>query len=241
MRLLTSLLFALAFIPSAFAQPKIEVTQFPSPGIVAKSARIVQLTDSVVVFVTGRDAQERTGADLLITSTYKWVTPYSQDEAVILHQSSTTPNTWMIFASPGKYKLLLIEFDPETGPKLSNAEVVITGTKPPPIVKPPIGDFAAITKAAKDNADKLNDPTTRASLKDAYSLTIPLMKDKTYDECKILVTTARFGVLNNRRGASDLADWNAWKQAVDVELKKVVSPGETNKYVSAIEAIILGL
>lgn len=229
---------------SAFAQLKVDTEQFTA--ILAKSARIEPLTDRVAVFLTERDAGERTGAFLNISTRVKWVAPYSENPAVSLTRSSVTPERWMMFAVPGKYRILIIEFDPETGLKLSNIEVTIGPVVvPPPVVPPPVivppGDFANVAKASKDNADRLNDPPTRTALKAAYQMAIDGMSGKTFDECRSMAIASRFAVFNARQGPSRNVDWESWKNAVDVELVRLVRPGETGKYIQAMLAVIAGL
>lgn len=226
---------------SAFAQLKVDVEQFVA--ITAKSVRTEPLADRVAVFLTERDSKERTGAFLMVTSQMKWVSPYSDNPAITLAQSSVDPKLWMMFAAPAKYRVLFIEFDPEKGPKFSSIEITI-GDPPPVIVDPPIippGDFAVITKVSKENAGRLNDPPTRSALKIGYQTAINGMTGKTYEECRSMMIAARFAVFNARQGPSRNVDWESWKNAVDVELVKVIQPGETGKYIQAMLAAIAGL
>lgn len=239
MRTIYLLVFQLCLTACACAQVTVDAEQFIA--ITAKSARVEPLQERVAVFLTARDEGERTGAFLTIKSDAKWATPYIDNDDVSITAIAKIPGAWLMFAKPGKYKLTIIEFDPERGPNFSKVEVTINGSAvvPPPVTPP--SDFAAITKAAKDNADRLNDPPTRTALKTAYSATIPLMAGKTYDECRMLVTAARFGAFNSREGVSRDVDWESWKKAVDAELVKLVKGGETEKYTQAIQAIVSGL
>lgn len=241
MRILNTLVLLCLLSCQVVAQLKVDAEQFIA--ITAKSARTEPLSDRVAVFLHERDAGEKTGVFLTITSSAKWATPYTHDSAVQLAPSKVNPGSWLMFAVPGKYKILVIEFDPISGPIFNNVDVTV-GTSPPPIappITPPPGDFTEVTQASKDNADRLNDPPTRIALKAAYGLTIPLMNGKTYDECKTLVTAARFGAFNARAGASRDVDWESWKKAVDAELVKFVKVGDVAKYTQAIEAIVEGL
>lgn len=239
MRTIYLLIFQLCLTVCASAQVTVDTEQFVA--IFAKSARLEPLQEKVAVFLTEREDGERTGAFLSIKSTSKWATPYIDNDDVSITAIAKIPGSWLMFAKPGKYKITIIEFDPERGPNFSKIEVTIKGSIVVPPPPPPEGNFTAITKAAKDNADRLNDPPTRVALKSAYTITVPLLAGKTYDECKMLVTAARFGAFNARTGTSRDVNWESWKLAVDVELIKVVSPGETEKYIQAILAIISGL
>lgn len=225
-----------------FAQA--EITSFTAESfsaIIAKSAKIEQRTDTVAVFLTG-DLAPESGAFLTITSNYKFVSPYVDAVGVTIEPSKTTKSLFNMYAPIGKYKVLLVESDPEKGILFSNREIEITaiGTKPP-IVVPPPGDYNSIIKVSKDNADRLNDPKTRASLKAAYTSVVPILEGKTYEDARNLVITARFAVFNARQGSSRLVDWDSWRIAVDNELVKQVKPGDTVKYLQALKAIISSL
>lgn len=218
-------------------QSTLKVDVEPFIAISAKSARVEPLTDSVAVFLTEKSPTEKTGAFLRIASTSKWATPYSKEG--ILSQSKTVPGTWMFFAPPGKYTILIIEFDPDKGPALSDIEVSIPTSPTGPI--PGVGDFTALVKVSKELADKLNDPKTRTALKTAYASLEPILADKSYDDAKNLIVAARFAVFNARQGTSRNVDWDSWRVAVDAELAKVVKPGETAKYIQALKAIVSSL
>lgn len=221
-------------------QSSLNVTVEPFTAITAKSVRIEPLVNSVAVFLTERNPTERTGAFLNITSASKWATPYSPDWSIV--PSKTTPNSWLFFAPAGKYKILIIEFDPDKGPTFNNVDVTIPGPiQPPPPPPPPPGDYSLLAKAAKDNADRLNDPPTRIALKAAYQTAINGMSGKTFDECRSIVITSRFAVFNARQGPSRNVDWESWKNAVDAELVKLVKAGETEKYIQAMTFVISGL
>jgi hypothetical protein len=227
---------------TAFAQAEITTfTVAPFSAIIAKSAKIEQRTTDVAVFLTERVAGEQSGVFLTIASDWKFVTPYIDVVGVKIEPSKTTKSMFNMYAPPGKYKILLVESDPEKGLIFSNREVVVgtpTVTDPPVVVP---GDFAALIKATKDNATRLNDPKTRAELKAAYSDVMPLIVGKSYDECKSSIVAARFFVFNSRQGLSRLVDWDSWRVAVDAELVKVVKVGDTAGYIKAMSAIINAL
>lgn len=221
---------------TAFAQ-SIAVTAFEAQ--LAKSIKVEQLTDSVAVIFSDKIGT-KTGAYLQVTSDKKWATPVY--DGIEITQTKN-PGEWIMFAPGGKYRVLLAEFDPETGPRYTYHDVVIGKPSVPdvPPTDPPSSDFSSLTKVAKEAADKLNDPPTRDQLVFAYKAALTSMAGKPYDDARAAVTTARFAVLNARKGASRDVDWKSWLQAVDAELVKSVPAGNADKYRGAIEAIIKGL
>lgn len=245
---ITYLLLVCLCSNTAFSQVfehKLDMKQISA--VIAKAAATESLEEDVAVFLTEPKGQKQ-GIEFTFSTTAKFAiiraANANQDQQKVT-KSKLRPNTWFLFGNPGKYSITVIESDPEKGLDFIDAKFTIQGStepdEPDKPIDPPAGDFVAITKASKDTADKLNDPTTRSALKTAYSSTIPLMKDKTYEECRTLVVTARFSVLNARQGLSRTIDWESWKIAVDIELKKLVNPGDSNRYIKAVEAIVAGL
>lgn len=218
---------------TAFAQ-SIKVESFDA--LMAKSVKIEQLPDSVAVILE-KPAGSRTGAYLQVTSDKKWATPVYDGIEIT---RTKAPGEWIMFAPAGKYRVLLAEFDPETGPNYTYHDVVIGKGTPPPVDPPPTGDFSALTKVAKETADALKDPKTRSALATAYKGTLSLIDGKTYAEAMETVQKARVMVLRMHMKGND-ANWNNWLKTVDSELAKVVSPGDATKYAQAIAAIVKGL
>lgn len=211
----------------------------PFEAIEAKSVQVEQLTDTVAVMLEDPKPGVRTGAYLTVGSDYKWAIP-SYDG--LEFKATARPGEWITFAPSGKYRILLGEFDPERGPRLTYHDLVIPGNvEPPPPPPPPAGDMMSLTKVAREAADKVGDPPTRAALASAYKAALTTSAGKPYDDARVSVTAARFAVLNARKGDSLKADWNTWLKAVDTELVKVAPAGDAAKYAAAIEAIVKGL
>jgi len=242
------ILILLLLCSSAFAQVKVDVEPFSA--IIAKSARVEPLVDSVAVIVTDRIA-DRSGAFLTIASESKWATPYIDASGVEISQSQADAKRWIMFAKPGKYRVQIIEFDPERGPRFTPVEVVIgTPTKPdepgtpekPEDPKPPVGDFVALRNSADELADKLNDPPTRASLAKAYEHALNAAAGKDYAQSREIVTMSRFIALNSREGASLQKDWTSgFLKPIDAKLSQLVQAGDVAAYALAITAIQKGL
>ena len=227
------LLFILMAAP-AFAQVTVDVEQFA--GIKAAAVKVEPTPSGVLVFVTDPEPGTKFGAWLRINSPAKWATPYCEG----CETGQATDGRWyLIPPKPGTYSVLIIEFDPEKGPRITSKQVAIgNGPIPPPPVG---GDLSRLTKAAKDAADALDDAATRKALATAYITALELMPGKSYDEAKRLATQARFAALNARAGASRLKDWSSWLAAVDAVLGQLVKPGDAEGYRAAIDAIAKGL
>jgi hypothetical protein len=227
---------------SALAQVKVEVEPFPPNVITAKSVQVEPLVDRVAVFLTDRDVGERTGAFLEITSTSKWATPFL--DSVEFSESSTVPGRWMMFAKPGKYRVTIIEFDPERGPKFTGVEVVVGGSVPPvdpPIDPPPTGDFKSLENLADELADKLSDSEVRKVLAGAYKSALETIASKSlpYDQAVATVGMARFAALSSMPMTKD---WNGVVlKPIGIELGKLVKTGDLAGYVKAIASIKTGL
>lgn len=236
MRPLTTLCIVAMLALQSFAQTTLEVKPF-NDAILAKSVRVEQLAESVAVILTERQAGLASGAYLQITSSAKWATPLL--DGINITQTKL-PGEWLLFAPTGKYRILLAEFDPETGPRYTYHDLVILKpgpVEPEPPTEPPAGDFTALQQVARDVATKLNDPKTRNALAVAYKSTLTGMPGKTYEQAVASVKAARSFALSARQGESRMVNWNQWLTAVDVELVKVVSAGDAAQYSKAIAAI----
>lgn len=229
---------------SALAQVKVDVAPFLA--ITAKSAKVEPLDDKVAVFLTERDPGERTGAFLTITSQMKWATPYLD---TVEFKKTTQPSQWMMFAKPGKYRVTIIEFDPELGPMFSGIDVVIPGTitqppiDPPPVDPPPTPtpDFVALQKLSDELADKLADPSIRKVLGEAYGTALKEITAKAldYDQAVVTVAVSRFAALSTQPMTKD---WNGvFLKPIGLEVGKLVKVGDISAYFKAITAIKLGL
>lgn len=217
---------------AAFAQT-ITVKSFEA--IEAKSVKIEELANSVAVMLESPLPGVKTGAYVTVNSDFKWAVP-SYDG--LDFKETKTRGEWITFAKPGLYRILIGEFDPERGPRLTYHDLVINGTKPP--IDPPTSDFASLTKAAKDVADRLNDPPTRTALAAAYRSAMASAAGKPYAEAQSIVRMARQTAFQaNMRGNATV--WNDWRIAIDAELVKVVPAGDVEKYLQAIAAIVKGL
>lgn len=235
MRPFTTLILVALCTLKSFGQ-SIEVKPFEA--IKAKSVKVEQLSDSVAVILTDREAGTKTGAYIQVTSSSKWATPLLDGINIT---RTALPGEWVLFAPSGKYRLLLAEFDPETGPRYTYHDLVIGTTKPddpadPP--KPPVGDFTSLKKAARDSADALNDPPTRTALATAYR---SIKAGKPYEELVATTKMARRAALQSRQGDSRAKDWSGWLATVDAELIKSVKPGDATAYLSALAVIVEAL
>lgn len=241
MRSLKIILLVLSFAVQSFAQ-QVEVLPF-TDAVVAKAVKVEQINDSVVVFFTDREAGAKTGALLRVQSAKKWATPWLPNYTIT---QTSVPGEWVLFAGPGKYSLTLIEFDPERGPSFSTHPIQIGTPKPDdppedPGDPPDLGDYAAVTRAAKDGANALDDPKTRSALLSAYKNAVSTIAGRSYEDAVLTVKAARRFALSARLADSRKKDWETWLVTVDDELKKAVKPGDAAAYAAAVNAIIAGL
>lgn len=245
MQTLKTILLVLSFVVQAFAQ-QVEVVPFAN-AVVAKAVKVEQLNGSVVVFFTEREAGDKSGALLRVTSEKKWATPWLPGYTI---SPTSVAGEWVLFAGQGKYSLTLIEFDPERGPLFSTHPIQIGAPNPDdpgeddptdPPLPPDLGDYAAVKRAAKESADALNDPKTRSALLVAYKNAVSAIAGRSYEDAVLTVKSARRFVLSARLADSRKKDWETWLITVDDELKKAVKPGDVVAYASAVNAIIAGL
>lgn len=240
------ILILLLLCSSALAQLKVEVEPFPPGVMTAKSVQVEPLSDRVAVFLTDRDAGPVTGSFLKITSTSKWATPFL--DTASFSESTTVPGRWMMFAKPGTYRVTIIEFDPERGPKFTGVEVIVNGAggpvdpEDPPVDPPPTGDFASLTKFADDAADKIAEPEIRKALAAAYKSAVEMINANSlpYDEAVQTVAGMRYSALS-----AFPMKTNGWNQVllkpIGIELGKIVKAGDVKAYTQAISAIQKGL
>jgi len=229
-------LFIVALFALSCLGQTIEVQQFEA--ITAKSVKVEQIGDSVAVMLTDRDPGSKTGAILRVNIEKKWATPLLDGKNIT---ESSVKGEWLLFADPGSYRVLLIEFDPERGPSFTYHPVVIKGPVKDPVKPDPVnppGDYAQLHKVAKELADGLADPKTRNALAVAYRGALEASAGKSYDEVLKTITTARAFALRARQGDLLLKDWDAWRRAVDAELIKAIEPGDVASYTAAVRAII---
>lgn len=239
------ILILMLLCSSVIAQVKVDFEQFPPDVMTAKSVQVEPLSDRVAVFLTDRDAGAITGGFLKITSTSKWPTPFHDSAEFV--ESNTVPGRWMMFAKPGAYRITIIEFDPDRGPKFTKVDVVVKsgsggGPVDPPIDPPPTGDFASLTKFAKEAADKIAQPEVRKVLAAAYQSALATIsaKNLAYEEAVSTVALARFTAMS----AMPMKN-NAWSDVllkpIGIELGKLVKAGDVKAYSQAISAIQKGL
>lgn len=216
--LLTLLLF---LTQNVFGVTTVDLVQ--AEVITGKSASIESLPEKVAVFITEADPGSSQSLSIHVNTDAKFHIVTAQVVNGSRVQVSKKQNGDHYFlGSPGKYEIMVITFDPETGPGINYFEGEIkpsSGTDPPP---PPPGDFDTLRKVAKEKAIALNDPPTARALSIAYKNATQQMAGKTYAESKDIAIAARRAVLVARKGQSLFVDWNSFLFAVDVELSKVV-------------------
>ena len=238
-----SVLIVLLLAMPCFGEFTVEQKQITA--IMAKSAHVEQIgTDNVAVFIDGQRGGPRSGVCLAIKSDYKFAVPFIDMPGLEVFQSKTNPTKWFMFGPVGKYRVQLVESDPEKGLQFSAISVTIGESKPDPKPedpKPPTSDLTALVDQSYSLSIKL-DPGTRKALAGAYRRAIETSSGKSYFEVRKAVVEGRIGILNSRKGEARKVDWlGGFLNPIDVAVSSLVKDGDVTKYVSVIEAILFGL
>lgn len=245
MRIPTSLLFLVLLCSSSLGQFENKLTAKPVEAILAPSVVVEQLTDEVAVFLPEKSLKAA-GIEIEFTTNAKFasILVLNSKGVPFTANKSTRPNIWLVFAPPGSYTVIAAPNDPEKGMQFVPAQVVIPGVveepdKPP--TDPPSGDYAAITKVARESADKLNDEPTRLALANAYTTALNQTQGKDYEQTQATIRAARRFVLSARKGTSRAVNWDVWLSNIDAEFAKAVKAGDVESYRDAVEAVVIGL
>jgi hypothetical protein len=239
---------AVCFADSPF-DTQVTVTQ--ANAIVAKSAKVEQLTDRVALFLEGEEPERKLGLRIAVKSTAKFVAV----RAVIVGQgrpvvvSRLAGGDYLLFGQPAIYAITVIESDPEKGLNFTDVESEIVGDKPAEPDKPtepdkpePPGnsDLAKLESVSREAAKKLNDPKTAQALAAAYrKAALDMEAATTVDAAKTIAQAARRQVLLSRTGSSLAVDWNSWMQAIEPEVSKHI--GSVKTYQNAVLTVAKSL
>jgi hypothetical protein len=220
-------------------------------AIVAKSAKVEQLTDRVALFIEGEEPQRQLGLRISVKSTAKFVAV----RAIIVGQGRPIPvyrltgGDYLLFGKPGIYAITVIESDPDKGLNFTDVESTIVGSTPVEPVDPidPVEpdqpsnpDLATLERISREFATKLNDPKTAKALSESYKKSAADIETiTTIEAAKSVVQAARRQVLLSRTGASLAVDWNSWLQAIEPELSKHL--GSVKAYQNAVSTVAKSL
>lgn len=214
-------------------------------AIVAKSAKVEQLTDRVALFLDGEEPQRQLGLRISVKSTAKFVAV----RAIIVGQGRPIPvyrltgGDYLLFGKPGIYAITVIESDPDKGLNFTDVESTIVGSTPVEPVDPidPVEpDLATLERISREFSTKLNDPKTAKALSESYKKSAAEIGTMTTIEAaKSVVQSARRQVLLSRTGASLAVDWNSWLQAIEPELSKHL--GSVKAYSQAVLTVAKSL
>lgn len=239
---------AICFADSPFGT---QVTVSQANAIVAKSAKVEQLSDRVALFLEGEEPERKLGLRIAVKSTAKFVavraTVIGQGRPVVV--SRLAGGDYLLFGSPAIYAITVIESDPEKGLNFTDIESEIVGEKPtepekpiePDKPEPPSNsDLAKLESVSREASKKLNDPKTSQALATAYKKAASDMEAATtVDAAKTIAQAARRQVLLSRSGASLAVDWNSWMQAIEPEISKHL--GSVKAYQSAVLTVAKSL
>jgi hypothetical protein len=228
-----------------------QVTVSQANAIVAKSAKIEQLSDRVALFLEGEEPERKLGLRIAVKSTAKFVAV----RAVVVGQgrpvvvSRLAGGDYLLFGQPAIYAITVIESDPEKGLNFTDVESEIVGEKPtepdkpsePDKPEPPSNsDLAKLESVSREASKKLNDPKTSQALAAAYrKAALEIESASTVEAAKLIAQMARRQVLLSRSGASLAADWNSWMKAIEPEIMKHL--GSVKSYQGAVLAVATSL
>jgi hypothetical protein len=147
-------------------------------AIVAKSAKVEQLTDRVAIFLEGEESQRQLGLRISVKSTAKFVAV----RAMVVGQGRPIPvyrltgGDYLLFGKPGIYAITVIESDPDKGLNFTDVESTIGSTPVEPVDpvdpvepdRPSNPDLATLERISREFATKLNDPKTAQALSECY-------------------------------------------------------------------------
>jgi hypothetical protein len=227
-----------------------QVTVSQANAIVAKSAKIEQLSDRVALFLEGEEPERKLGLRIAVKSTAKFIAV----RAVVVGQgrpvvvSRLAGGDYLLFGQPAIYAITVIESDPEKGLNFTDVESEIVGEKPtepdkpsePDKPEPPSSDLAKLESVSREASRKLNDPKTAQALAAAYRKAVSELESaSTVEAAKLIAQMARRQVLLSRSGASLAADWNSWMQTIEPEIMKHL--GSVKAYQGAVSAVAKSL
>lgn len=223
---------ATCFAESPF-DTQVDIVQ--ANAIVARSAKIEQLTDRVALFLEGEEPQRQLGLRISVKSTAKFVAV----RAVVVGQGRPVPvvrltgGDYLLFGKPSVYAITVIESDPDKGLNFTDVESTIVGSAPVEPVDPvqPVEpdqpgspDLATLERISRESATKLDDKPTALALSAAYKQAATTLDTAlTIEAAKSTVQAARRAVLLARKGDSLKKDWNSWLAAIEPEVVKHLS------------------
>jgi hypothetical protein len=211
-------------------QTQVDISQ--ANAIVAKSAKVEQLTDRVALFLEGEEPQRQLGLRIIVKSTAKFVAV----RAVVVGQGRPVPvyrltgGDYLLFGEPAIYAITVIESDPDKGLNFTDVESTIVGSAPVEPVDPvdPVepnppsnSDLATLERISRESAIKLDDKPTALALSAAYKQAATTLDTSlTIEAAKSTVQAVRRSVLLARKGDSLKKDWNGWLAAIEPEVLK---------------------
>lgn len=129
-------------------------------------------------------------------------------ETIRTLESQPDTRGYAFTGAPGRYRVKVNSFDPETGIDSRSAIVVIEGEEPPVggDPDPPSNDYAAIKKLAQALVEKLDDVDTQLGLGAAY-LEAATSKAESIEAINAVLLVAVGDVLQFRKGKSLDVNW----------------------------------
>lgn len=238
MRSLAAVLLVLC-IGAASAQEAMDVTVSSVSYLRADAAEIIKEPSSTLIVAEGLKPGTEYAAKLRVSN-------QDNDYIEVYPEKNPFPPKVIEPYKPGEYlipgkrgEVFNVSVRSKTGRPIWLV-VTIGGGAPTEPEQPgePLPELSGLAKVSYEQAAKLSDPKTAASLAAAFRAvvtTVPV--DKPLADAVFEAKKARELVLLNRQGN---VNWNAWLTAIDAELAKLKIK-TTADYLKALSAIAGGL
>ncbi len=216
---------------------------FSSLAVAQTSAKIVGPTEAPAGELVVLSSTGSVGDNLV------WIKP---DTLQTLSVGCSVIDTQIVFATvkPGRYEFVLIVADTKANIDYAKHVVTIKGSTAPPVDPPkdppkdppPANKWDDLKLASAENANKVNDPTTRSRLKASIAAVILELEPNppSLEVAKERVRKAIETTLLTRTGQSMLADWVPWRKGNQAQIDKL-GLVDFADYLSAVKAIGAGL
>lgn len=218
--------------------PAIDVPQEQLTFQRAKSAKVVQEADSVLIFAIGLNSLVEYSVELTVDSSVAWVEIHDDAKPFPPIVQKPIDSKVMVVGKPAQS--FWVSLRNSTGPPVWVKVVVAPKVIPPP--PPPTKDFAKITELSKAKAALLDKPTA-ANIKKALTAKL----DSLAERCKIgqcpPLTTAKQELLEavNDAPKDGKYEWYAGWRIPIVQAIGSLALTTTPEYIAAMQAAAEGL
>jgi len=238
---ITTGLLALLFVSQQEPAKPFSVEQRQVVLYKSVNPKVIVLGEETYISNDELDTKPVYGVELAVEGNVKpWIQVIPKNSP--LPPSTLDPydtNLYIIIGKPGDEFWVSFE-DNETG-RPSWLLVVIQPRGPPEEPEEPeqpIGEWSELSQLAKTEADKVNDPSTRALLLAAFeSAIVSIPENSSLDDVKLLVKSKVDDTLAQLK---NVGVWQPFRLSLDAYLK-AAPPTTVEQYKAALQAIVVGL